>query len=104
MSSWKTLPPPVERGDLGVELSFSPAEFAQIPLAASLQSRMSCRRSTRLTNAFSKKVENHAWAVALHMKFYNFGRIHKTLRVTPAIAAGVNDHAWTLAEIAGLIP
>lgn len=69
-----------------------------------LTMRMSIRRFTRLTNAFSKKVENHAHAVSLHFMFYNFGRIHKTLRVTPAMAAGVSDHVWSLEEIAGLIP
>ncbi len=55
-----------------------------------------------LTNAFSKKVENHAYAVALTFMFYNFARIRKTLRITPAMAAGVSDHVWTLEEIAGL--
>ena len=69
-----------------------------------LTMRMSCRRFTRLTNAFSKKVENHAHAVALHFMYYNFGRIHKTLRVTPAMEAGVSDHVWSLAEIATLVP
>ena len=64
--------------------------------------RRSMRRFTRLTNAFSKKVENHAHAVALHFMYYNFGRIHKTLRVTPAMEAGVSEHVWTLEEIAGL--
>jgi hypothetical protein len=59
-------------------------------------------RLTRLTNAFSKKVENHAHAVALHSMYYNFGRIHKTLRVTPAMEAGVSDHVWSLEEIAAL--
>lgn len=63
-----------------------------------------CRRFTRLTNGFSKKVENHARAVALHMMFYNFGRIHKTLHVTPAMQADVTDHVWSLEEIAGLAP
>lgn len=67
-----------------------------------LTMRMSMRRFTRLTNGFSKKVENHAHAVALHFMFYNFGRIHKALRVTPAMAAGVSDHVWPLEEIAGL--
>ncbi len=67
-----------------------------------LTMRMSMRRYTRLTNAFSKKVENLAHAVALHFMFYNFGRIHKTLRVTPAMEAGVADHVWSLEEIAGL--
>lgn len=67
-----------------------------------LTMRMSMRRFTRLTNSFSKKVENHAHAVALHFMFYNFGRIHKSQRVTPAMAAGVADHVWSLEEIAGL--
>jgi IS1 family transposase len=67
-----------------------------------LTMRMSMRRFTRLTNAFSQKVENHAHAVALHFMWYNFGRIHKTLRVTPAMAAGVTDHIWTLEEVAEL--
>lgn len=67
-----------------------------------LTMRMSMRRFTRLTNAFSKKVENHAHAVALHFMYYNFGRIHKTLRITPAMAAGVTDHVWSLEEIAAL--
>ena len=67
-----------------------------------LTMRMSMRRFTRLTNGFSKKVENHACAVALHYMFYNFGRIHKSLRVTPAMQAGIADHIWTLEEIAKL--
>jgi hypothetical protein len=67
-----------------------------------LTMRMGMRRFTRLTNAFSKKVENHAHAVALHFMHYNFARIHKTLRVTPAMQAGVSDHVWSLEEIAGL--
>jgi IS1 family transposase len=67
-----------------------------------LTMRMSMRRFTRLTNAFSKKVENHAAAVALHFIHYNFARIHKTLRITPAMAAGISDHVWTYEEIAGL--
>jgi hypothetical protein len=58
--------------------------------------RMSMRRFTRLTNAFSKKVENHEAAIALYALYYNFGRIHKTLRVTPAMEAGVADHLWSL--------
>jgi hypothetical protein len=60
------------------------------------------RRFTRLTNAFSKKVENHAAAVALHFIHYNFGRIHKTLRITPIMAAGISDHAWSYEGIAAL--
>jgi IS1 family transposase len=67
-----------------------------------LTMRMSMRRYTRLTNAFSKKLDNHKAAVALHFMWYNFGRIHKTLRVTPAMEAGVSDHVWSLAEIAAL--
>lgn len=67
-----------------------------------LTMRMSMRRFTRLTNGFSKKIENHEHAVALHYMNYNFGRIHKTLRITPAMAAGVADHPWTLDEIAKL--
>jgi IS1 family transposase len=67
-----------------------------------LTMRMSMRRFTRLTNGFSKKVQNHACAVGLHYMYYNFGRIHKTLRVTPAMEAGISDHVWTLEEIAQL--
>jgi len=68
-----------------------------------LTMRMCMRRFTRLTNAFSKKVENLAHAVALHFMYYNFSRVHKTLRVTPAMEARVSDHVWSLEEIAGLI-
>lgn len=67
-----------------------------------LTMRMSMRRFTRLTNGFSKKVENHAAAVALHFIQYNFARVHKTLRITPAMAAGIADHVWSYEEIAGL--
>jgi len=63
---------------------------------------MGMRRFTRLTNAFSKKVDNHKAAIALYFMHYNFARIHKTLRVTPAMEAGVADHVWSLAEIANL--
>ena len=66
--------------------------------------RMQMRRFTRLTNAFSKKLDNHKAMIALHHMHYNFGRIHKTLRVTPAMEAGVRHHVWTLEEIAGLAP
>ena len=69
-----------------------------------LTMRMSMRRFTRLTNGFSKKIENHAHAVALHFMYYNFGRIHKTLRVTPAMEARISDHVWSLEEIAALVP
>jgi len=64
-----------------------------------LSMRMSIRRFTRLTNAFSKKVENHAAAVALWFMYYNFCRVHQTLRVTPAMEAGLADHIWTLREL-----
>ncbi len=66
-----------------------------------LTMRMGMRRFTRLTNAFSKKVENHAYQVALHFMHYNFCRIHKSLRVTPAMEAGITDHAWTIEEMVG---
>jgi IS1 family transposase len=68
-----------------------------------LTMRMQMRRFTRLTNAFSKKVENHAHAVALHFMFYNFCRVHKTLRVSPAMAAGVSDRLWSIEDIAKLV-
>lgn len=61
------------------------------------------RRFTRLTNAFSKKIQNHAAAVALHFMYYNFARVHQTLRVTPAMAAGVSNHVWEIEEIVGLL-
>jgi hypothetical protein len=60
--------------------------------------RMSMRRFTRLTNAFSKKVENHRAAVALHFAHYNFVRLHRTLRTTPAMAANVSPRLWPLEE------
>lgn len=68
-----------------------------------LTMRMSMRRFTRLTNGFSKKIENLFYAVALHFMYYNLARIHKTLRVTPAMEAGIADHVWTLEEIIDLI-
>ena len=68
-----------------------------------LTMRMHMRRFTRLTNAFSKKVENHSHAVALHFMFYNFVRIHQTLKVTPAMEAGITDRLWSLEDIVGLI-
>lgn len=69
-----------------------------------LTMRMHMRRFTRLTNAFSKKVKNHVHAISLHFMFYNFARIHKTLRVTPAMEAGVTNHVWTIEEIVRLAP
>jgi IS1 family transposase len=68
-----------------------------------LTMRMGMRRFTRLTNAFSKKVENLAAAVSLHFMHYNFARAHKTLKMTPATASGLTDHVWSLEEIAGLL-
>jgi IS1 family transposase len=68
-----------------------------------LTMRMSVRRYTRLTNAFSKKLENHTAAVALHFMHYNFCRVHQTLKTTPAVAAGVTDHVWTIDEIIALL-
>ena len=68
-----------------------------------LTMRMGMRRFTRLTNGFSKKVENHAYHVALHYMHYNFARIHKTLRVTPAMEAGVAKHVWSIEEIVSLL-
>lgn len=68
-----------------------------------LTMRMHMRRFTRLTNGFSKKVEQHANAVALHFMYYNFVRTHKTLRVTPAMAAGVTDKLWEMSDIVALI-
>jgi IS1 family transposase len=67
---------------------------------ANLSIRMGNRRFTRLTNAFSKKIDNHVHALALYFAFYNFCRIHKTLKVTPAMAAGITDTLWSLEEIA----
>ena len=64
-----------------------------------LTMRMHMRRFTRLTNAFSKKLENHMHAISLYFMFYNFCKIHKTLRVTPAMEAGVADRVWDLEEV-----
>jgi hypothetical protein len=61
------------------------------------------RRFTRLTNAFSKKVDNLKHSVAIHFMHYNFCRVHQTLRVTPAMEAGIADHVWTLAEVVNLL-
>jgi IS1 family transposase len=70
---------------------------------SNLSIRMHMRRFTRLTNAHSKKLENHTWAVALHVTFYNFVRMHSTLRMSPAMAAGVSDRLWEMADIVALI-
>ena len=65
---------------------------------------MGMRRFTRLTNGFSKKVENHAYAVALYFMHYNFSKIRGTRRVTQAMEAGISDHVWSIEEIASLVP
>jgi IS1 family transposase len=103
------------------EVRYSPADFVScrsIPLMGNpkmehvstsfaerqnLTMRMKMRRFTRLTNAFSKKVDNHHWAVALHFMHYNFCRIHQTLRVTPAMEAGITDHVWSLEDVVSLL-
>jgi IS1 family transposase len=69
-----------------------------------LSMRMGMRRFTRLTNGFSKKVDNHRHMVALYFLYYNFGRIHQTLRITPAMEAGISDHVWSIDEICSLLP
>lgn len=69
-----------------------------------LTMRMHMRRFARLTNAFSKKAENHVHSVALHYMFYNFCRIHQTLKVTPAMEAGLTDHVWNIEELVALLP
>lgn len=70
---------------------------------SNLTIRMHMRRFTRLTNAHSKKFENHAYAVALHVTFYNFVRMHKTLRMSPAMAAGIADRLWEMSDIIALM-
>jgi hypothetical protein len=69
-----------------------------------LTMRMSMRRFARLTNAFSKKLENHVSTLSLYFMYYNFCRIHQTLRVTPAMEAGIADHIWSVEELIALIP
>jgi IS1 family transposase len=69
-----------------------------------LTMRMSMRRFTRLTNGFSKKVDNHGHAIALYFAYYNFCRVHKTLRVTPAMEAGLAHHVWTVEELVAILP
>jgi IS1 family transposase len=68
-----------------------------------LTMRMHMRRFTRLTNGHSKKIDNHRHAVALHYMYYNFCKVHQTLRVTPAMEAGLTDHVWSLQELLGLV-
>ena len=66
--------------------------------------RMHMRRFTRLTNAFSKKIENHYYAIALHFMYYNFVKQHKTLRITPAMAAAITKRFMSLEDIVRLVP
>jgi hypothetical protein len=68
-----------------------------------LNIRMGMRRFTRLTNAFSKKIDNHIFALSLYFVFYNFCRVHKSLRVSPAMAAGVADRLWSMEDVVALI-
>jgi hypothetical protein len=70
---------------------------------SNLTMRMHMRRFTRLTNAFSKKIENHAAAIALHTMYYNFVRIHQTLKVTPAMAAGVSEKLWEVSDMVEML-
>ena len=70
---------------------------------ANLTMRMSMRRFSRLTNAFSKTLENHAQMVALYALWYNFVRIHKTLRISPAMAAGIADRLWSMEDVVTLV-
>lgn len=81
------------------------ADYVSTPYVErqNLTMRMHMRRFTRLTNGFSKKVETYAHAVALHTMYYNFVRIHKTLRITPAMAAGITDRLWEIDDIAKLV-
>ena len=79
-----------------------PVDYGKVE-RQNLTMRMQIRRFTRLTNAFSKKLDNHRLAVAVHFVHYNFARIHQSLRVTPAMAAGLTDHVWELSEIVALL-
>ena len=108
-------------GNKGHEKKYSPAECTGIKKRCieghpdkalvstshverqNLTMRMHMRRFTRLTNAFSKKVENHAYAVALHFMYYNYVRVHQTLKVTPAMQAGLTDHLWDIADLVAIV-
>ncbi len=79
------------------------AQFEIYVERQNLTMRMSMRRFTRLTNGFSKKVQNHEHMIALHYLYYNFARIHQSLRVTPAMEAGVSDHVWSIEEMIALL-
>jgi IS1 family transposase len=108
-------------GESGEEVRYSPAECLgckKTPITGdpdpkhistsyierqNLTMRMCIRRFTRLTNAFSKKLEHHVAAISLHYMHYNFCRVHQSLRVTPAMAAGVTDHVWSIHELITLL-
>ncbi len=79
------------------------AQFEIYVERQNLTMRMSMRRFTRLTNGFSKKVQNHEHMIALHYLYYNFARIHQSLRVTPAMEAGASDHVWSIEEMIALL-
>src|SRR5438034_1674180 len=68
-----------------------------------LTMRMHMRRYTRLTNGFSKKLEMHGLNLALHFTYYNFCKVHNSLRITPAMAAGISDHVWEIDELVSLL-
>lgn len=98
--------PPVCTGARKVRISGSPVKALVSTSHIERQNltvRMSNRRFTRLTNAFSKKLENHHHAAAIYFMHYNFCRIHSTLRVTPAMESGLTDHVWSLEEVVDLI-
>jgi IS1 family transposase len=104
-AQWRYSPPMVTSAQVTVvsgdpdpgEISTSYVERQNLTM------RMGMRRFTRLTNGFSKKIENLTHAVSLHYAYYNFARVHQTLKATPAQAAGVTDKRWTLTDIAGLL-
>ncbi len=109
------------RGDAEAQRRYSPAKIVSMTTEVikgrpdrkhistsyverqNLTMRMSMKRFSRLSNGFSKKLENHAAAVALHFMHCNFARIHRTLRITAAMASGVADHVWSLEEVVGLL-
>ncbi len=93
---------PIQPSDSLGETPTGATEPVALPIPSTASSR--ARRFTRLTNAFSKKLENHEHAVALYFMDYKFARIHQTLRVTPAMEAGVSNHVWSLQEIIGVSP
>jgi hypothetical protein len=80
---------------------FVTPKVAQVPMTLTM--RMAMRRFTRLTNAFSKKLDNHAHMVALYALWYNFVRIHKTLRTSPAMAAGIETRLWSMEDVVKLV-